>query len=72
METKPKTMANNIAAFLIICLVFSPGFLLPCVAGREITRRPICPACVCCAPAPSGGCCRCGCTSPVQIQTTSP
>ncbi|VVB00517.1 unnamed protein product [Arabis nemorensis] len=31
-------------------------------------RRPICPACVCCKPAPLGSCCRC-CASPIVTQS---
>ncbi|CAH2036435.1 unnamed protein product [Thlaspi arvense] len=57
---------------LVLVLVFSP--ILPCQAARvhfdaegrvllkeKSTDDLYCPACVCCGPAPKGGCCPCRC-----------
>ncbi|XWS16270.1 hypothetical protein CRYUN_Cryun34aG0070700 [Craigia yunnanensis] len=52
---------------VIFALVLSP--MLPCGEARSLAPRPICPACVCCAPPPPGqACCRCGCASSTQTQ----
>ncbi|CAA7049652.1 unnamed protein product [Microthlaspi erraticum] len=52
---------------LVLALVLSP--ILPCQAARELLGGEmrmmpelLCPACVCCAPAPPGACCPCQCT----------
>ncbi|XP_019057775.1 PREDICTED: uncharacterized protein LOC104810546 [Tarenaya hassleriana] len=61
-------------AIFIFSLLFLP--LSPSDAARTpriptgsiSTKRPICPACVCCEPPPLGSCCRC-CPSPIQTQS---
>ncbi|KAG7578136.1 hypothetical protein ISN45_Aa03g023520 [Arabidopsis thaliana x Arabidopsis arenosa] len=55
---------------LFLALVVSPT--LPCQAasvplgGRKLMAPPppilMCTQCACCAPAPPGSCCRCGCS----------
>ncbi|KAG6669222.1 hypothetical protein CIPAW_01G228700, partial [Carya illinoinensis] len=44
--------------------------IVTCDAARftqEVTG-PICPACVCCRPAPPGSCCQC-CATPIETQS---
>ncbi|VVB00518.1 unnamed protein product [Arabis nemorensis] len=62
-------------SILVLAFVFSPT--LPCQAARvhgRMLRREwasarVCPACVCCAPAPKGRCCPCRCTKkPKRVQ----
>ncbi|CAN0858946.1 hypothetical protein LINGRAHAP2_LOCUS7521 [Linum grandiflorum] len=67
---------------IALMMVMSPKFLQSSEAYRSLltfnqrgllqsenviaAARPICPACVCCAPPPQGSCCRCCPSSPVQ------
>ncbi|KAL2928672.1 Protein amnionless [Bienertia sinuspersici] len=67
MGLKSTNNAMLIFTIMIICgVVFSS---LPCVAARNHKHDPICPACVCCTPAPKGQCCSC-CASPVEVQSS--
>ncbi|KAJ0074848.1 hypothetical protein Patl1_33907 [Pistacia atlantica] len=62
---------NNAKSFLVTLLIFAmvlSPLQLPCEAARVqgldrvlLQDGPVCPACVCCAPAPPGGCCPCFC-----------
>ncbi|KAJ0250391.1 Uncharacterized protein HA466_0137340 [Hirschfeldia incana] len=66
-------------SILVKVIVFSLLLLLPLSQSNAARipstprvligpMRPICPACVCCEPAPRGKCCRC-CASPIVTQT---
>ncbi|KAK9281136.1 hypothetical protein L1049_004029 [Liquidambar formosana] len=59
-----------LVTLLIFALVFSP--MLPCDSVRvsHLGSGPICPACVCCTPAPAGSCCDC-CATPIETQSES-
>nr|XP_027121360.1 uncharacterized protein LOC113738378 [Coffea arabica] len=57
---------SSMRAAVATLVLFSIVLTLPCEATRptpELIRRPpiVCPACVCCAPAPPGSCCPCRC-----------
>nr|DAD44532.1 TPA_asm: hypothetical protein HUJ06_002762 [Nelumbo nucifera] len=72
-----KSGISMMATLLILALVLCPVF--PAEAARFTNnellgrkqRQPICPACVCCTPAPPGSCCRC-CASPIQTEARTP
>ncbi|AEE32735.1 hypothetical protein AtNW77_Chr1g0051401 [Arabidopsis thaliana] len=54
--------------FLLLVLPLSQSNATRIPRAPISSRRPICPACVCCEPAPLGSCCRC-CASPIVTQT---
>ncbi|OAY36566.1 hypothetical protein MANES_11G030700v8 [Manihot esculenta] len=68
------SLKSVLVAVFIFAMVLSP--MMPGEAARLghrdllQTRRPICPACVCCIPPPPGSCCSC-CASPIQTQSTT-
>nr|DAD44533.1 TPA_asm: hypothetical protein HUJ06_002763 [Nelumbo nucifera] len=74
-----KSGISMMATLLILALVLSP--VLPTEAARftnnELFGRTllqeeiICPACVCCTPAPPGECCEC-CASPIETEARTP
>ncbi|KAL4189434.1 hypothetical protein AMTRI_Chr08g165380 [Amborella trichopoda] len=72
-------MQHALAALLLLLFLCS---LSPLATAARMTQEVIngrptrqgsvfCPACVCCSPAPNGGCCRC-CSSPSQTQSLQP
>ncbi|KAL1538287.1 hypothetical protein AAHA92_27047 [Salvia divinorum] len=73
-------MANNILKSFMVILFLSVVVLSPILPTSDaarltadvLARGPICPACLCCEPAPLGRCCKC-CSSPVavSIETTN-
>ncbi|KAG2722819.1 hypothetical protein I3843_02G122300 [Carya illinoinensis] len=56
-------------SLFVFAVILSP-LMVTCDAARFTQRvtRPVCPACVCCTPAPAGSCCRC-CATPVKKQS---
>ena len=62
---------NSSPMFIYICVtltnrdkILSLIFIFVLLAASG----PICPACVCCTPAPPGSCCQC-CTTPIETQS---
>ncbi|KAF3450661.1 hypothetical protein FNV43_RR06750 [Rhamnella rubrinervis] len=61
-----KSTSSILVTVLIFAMILSP--MTTCEAARSPKpERPICPACVCCEPAPKGSCCRC-CAAPIVTQ----
>ncbi|KAJ4717985.1 Cell division cycle protein-like protein [Melia azedarach] len=72
-----KNPSSLLLTFFIFAMVLSPTLMLPCEAARfsanglsgvmrlqkeaNYPQKVYCPHCVCCAPAPPGKCCKCGC-----------
>ncbi|KAL9225626.1 hypothetical protein vseg_001527 [Gypsophila vaccaria] len=66
-----KSMKTTITIMLMITIAMALYSTVPCDAGRYKPPRPnVCPACVCCNPAPPGVCCGC-CAVPVPEPPTS-
>ncbi|XP_022954010.1 uncharacterized protein LOC111456398 [Cucurbita moschata] len=75
MATTHKFTPTSIfVTVLVFAMVLSPTTISTVNATRvllqQVNRPPICPACVCCEPAPAGSCCRC-CATPIQTSSQS-
>ncbi|XP_038896231.1 uncharacterized protein LOC120084509 [Benincasa hispida] len=72
MASAKFSLTSVLMTVLVFTMVLSPMTIPTANATRvllqQINRPPICPACVCCEPAPAGSCCRC-CASPIQTSS---
>ncbi|KAK7834302.1 hypothetical protein CFP56_024732 [Quercus suber] len=63
-----KALSSSLVALLIFAIILSPISTCDAVRFTQRASGPICPACVCCTPAPPGSCCQC-CATPVETQS---
>ncbi|PRQ51198.1 hypothetical protein RchiOBHm_Chr2g0141731 [Rosa chinensis] len=62
------SMRFALVTLFIFAMVLSPITTSEAARFTFLDTTPICPACVCCAPAPRGSCCDC-CATPIETQS---
>ncbi|KAG2728898.1 hypothetical protein I3760_01G225400 [Carya illinoinensis] len=59
------SLRSAFVTLFVFAIILSPK--VTCDAAR-FTQEVVCPACVCCTPAPPGSCCQC-CATPIETSS---